>query len=398
MAYKRMNTQDGVTVMNKKLYDNLQDGIEERGVTPEMFGAVGDGVTDDTLAIQECINYASTNHKFVIMTGNYLTNDTIVITGNYLDIYAEISSIRCNSGSPAILITKCSNSVIKLGEIQSTKGDGIEFRSTDNSSYCQYVNLFFKSIKSLEKCIYFNTTGGWTNEIRIHQGALNKGKFGIYADALNHNAINGIKVYSVGIEGVTTGFYLANGVANWFISSCRYAENFETLIETVGIVRQIIFIGQDLFYPKQLKLSKDTTGSVVAPLTEDGGAVVDNYGRFVKGLVFPLNYRGYANVRTNTIYDLNKQTNYIFNIPNYFLVGSSSEIILSPLYGDKGIKEFYVRCLFDNNSQFSIKNSNGEIIFNNTADIGWSSLRFEWFDAIGWVVSKLSNISKMVNV
>ena len=31
MAYTRRNTTDGVTVMNKDLYDNLQDGIEERG-------------------------------------------------------------------------------------------------------------------------------------------------------------------------------------------------------------------------------------------------------------------------------------------------------------------------------------------------------------------------------
>lgn len=29
MAYKRIVTQDGVTVMNKDLYDNLQDGIDE---------------------------------------------------------------------------------------------------------------------------------------------------------------------------------------------------------------------------------------------------------------------------------------------------------------------------------------------------------------------------------
>ena len=27
--YKRRVTQDGVTVMNKELYDNLQDGIDE---------------------------------------------------------------------------------------------------------------------------------------------------------------------------------------------------------------------------------------------------------------------------------------------------------------------------------------------------------------------------------
>lgn len=28
MAYTRRQTQDGVTVMNKDLYDNLQDGLD----------------------------------------------------------------------------------------------------------------------------------------------------------------------------------------------------------------------------------------------------------------------------------------------------------------------------------------------------------------------------------
>ena len=29
MAYSRREVQDGITVMNKDLYDNLQDGIDE---------------------------------------------------------------------------------------------------------------------------------------------------------------------------------------------------------------------------------------------------------------------------------------------------------------------------------------------------------------------------------
>ena len=32
--------------------------IEKKGVDVELFGAVGDGITDDSLAIQNAINYA----------------------------------------------------------------------------------------------------------------------------------------------------------------------------------------------------------------------------------------------------------------------------------------------------------------------------------------------------
>lgn len=84
MAYTRRNTTDGVTIMNKDLYDNLQDGIEERGVTPEMFGAVGDGVHDDSEAIQKAINNPNV-HKLII-NNTYKIKNPININRNNLSI------------------------------------------------------------------------------------------------------------------------------------------------------------------------------------------------------------------------------------------------------------------------------------------------------------------------
>ena len=46
-------------------------------VTPEMFGAVCDGVTDDTQALQNCINYASSNAIPVKITKNIFINQII---------------------------------------------------------------------------------------------------------------------------------------------------------------------------------------------------------------------------------------------------------------------------------------------------------------------------------
>lgn len=76
MAYTRRNTTDGVTVMNKDLYDNLQDGIEQFGITPQMFGAVGDGVHDDTEAFQQML---SSNRNCYIPNGVYRITQPLVI-------------------------------------------------------------------------------------------------------------------------------------------------------------------------------------------------------------------------------------------------------------------------------------------------------------------------------
>lgn len=51
--------------------DALNSEIKTR--TPEFYGAVGDGVTDDTTAIQECLN----NGGIIVMNNNYLVSDTL---------------------------------------------------------------------------------------------------------------------------------------------------------------------------------------------------------------------------------------------------------------------------------------------------------------------------------
>lgn len=61
MSYKRQNFVDNATVLRAEHLDHIEDGIVEIDVrtqgyvTPEMFGAVGDGVTDDTEAIQTAV-------------------------------------------------------------------------------------------------------------------------------------------------------------------------------------------------------------------------------------------------------------------------------------------------------------------------------------------------------
>ena len=68
--------------------------IEGAAVNVKDFGAVGDGVTDDTAAIQAAIDSSAT--KVIIPKGTYLTTTAIVLPSN---IHVTGSGTIINAGS-----------------------------------------------------------------------------------------------------------------------------------------------------------------------------------------------------------------------------------------------------------------------------------------------------------
>ena len=48
--------------------------------TPEMYGTVGDGITDDSDAFEQCMNSSTQN---ILLTGDYLIKKNIYIMERY---------------------------------------------------------------------------------------------------------------------------------------------------------------------------------------------------------------------------------------------------------------------------------------------------------------------------
>lgn len=177
MSYTRRNTTDGSTVMNKDLYDNLQDGIEERGITPEMFGAVGDGIHDDTEAIQSALD--NSKYNTIYFKGTYLLSKAIKVPLNKTLIGLKGNKLICkgeDNPSFAQLELKCG--ILVQGDHVSLIGLNIEgtitwHKRTDITSSADYssywdnrsngrIGICLSSVKfcKIDSCSVTKTTYG----------------------------------------------------------------------------------------------------------------------------------------------------------------------------------------------------------------------------------------------
>ncbi|VTP60224.1 Pectate lyase superfamily protein [Serratia rubidaea] len=72
-------------------------------LSPEMFGAVGDGVHDDSDAIQTAIDHARVNkYRKVVGKGNYLINKTLLISSDGNGFALHLQSLIVGEQFPAL--------------------------------------------------------------------------------------------------------------------------------------------------------------------------------------------------------------------------------------------------------------------------------------------------------
>lgn len=133
MAYTRRNTTDGVTVMNKDLYDNLQDGIEEK---PFYYDSVEEMKADKRL----------TKDMKAVTLGYYEPNDgggAVYLIDNKETNYSGIN-IQLNNNLYANIINEGYINVLTAG----VKNDGITPASDKINSLLQnlkFNKLYFPS-------------------------------------------------------------------------------------------------------------------------------------------------------------------------------------------------------------------------------------------------------------
>ena len=153
MAYTRRNTADGVTIMNKDLYDNLQDGIEEK---PFYYNSVEEMKADEKLK----------EGMKAVTLGYYEPNDGGSATYLIMDKnngLTQLDYIVLENGLYAVIITKGVRkyNVNQLGLIPSLDDCSIKLQDIldkivhDSVLYFPRGNYNFKTPVTVKRVITF---------------------------------------------------------------------------------------------------------------------------------------------------------------------------------------------------------------------------------------------------
>ena len=234
---------------------NAPSGGGDIYVTPEEFGAVGDGVTDDFQAISDAFDEAQSTGKTLYfdhktyacsqtinrngtLNHNIIMDGVILMTANVDGlIFDKIYSRQLKLS--ILSATQNTNSGITFSEIDSSNIEivkiglfdyGLNLKATGGISYNTFnIGMIFNA----EYCLYFNAqSGGWVNENLFLNGRFwkNSAFVGTCRGIYMTNAVYNNNVFiKPSVEGCHLGIKMENGTQNHFYEIRSEGMNGDTI-------------------------------------------------------------------------------------------------------------------------------------------------------------------------
>jgi hypothetical protein len=216
------------------------------------FGAKGDGIHDDTAAIQAAIN----SGRYVYFPwGTYKLTDTIKITNKW-DYYdkrgfffdGKLAEFIYTGNNVAFFLSGVENAYFDFGVVKSPNGGNIELYATGNYDYIQYVEIHFNLLSC--NANHANVRGhrsaemgegasmhGWLNEIRWYGGRfINPAKYNFQIEAgcncwlFQHIGFESNDASTVSVLFDST----IGGIGQFVFYYCRHEETMDKFIKCIG--------------------------------------------------------------------------------------------------------------------------------------------------------------------
>ena len=319
------------TVQNKsltkeKFSDKLVLETVKDYVTPEMFGAKGDGLTDDTQAIINALK-SSTN---ILFTGKYKCTSQIDISGRNIYGYNSILDFSEYSGEHCVVSTSNSTRIhgITISNGSNISGYGLKLYYIANYGIVEDVQ-----VRGCTNGIYIS--GAWYNKFSNIFVSCPDGESNAclaIGNEYHGNAANALVftnlflyggAYGLKIEGVTVNSLAFDGISVEHQSKCG--------IKGIGALGNISFNG---IYFENCALNAEY------PLYDIGSMSVVVSNMLIRG-----NYTNAVNA-----YNVGNNITYIGSVYNPSALPNTPKLALSA----KGSAEaYYVRKTLSDDSELS---------------------------------------------
>lgn len=211
--------EDG-SLTQAKFTDELKLETIKDYIIPEMFGAVGDGETDDTVALQNTINYASSNKMPIMLISNYYITGTIDVPS-----YVTLTSFGRTYMDKRIYVSQTINVAFRCGYRCDFSNFTI-MPKTD--TYTEYTAFYFDGRASnnvdskLDKVLIKEAQYGVINEgrnLEITRTNFSHCRYGFFQNTpeLDQNRgiiLNSCRFHGIGEDMATIGGQSVNMIEN----------------------------------------------------------------------------------------------------------------------------------------------------------------------------------------